>query len=373
MRVLLSSWHGSRVNKNPLDPGSAHHCGGAELQVLYLAEALSREADVAYANLGNPTRQVTGVQAFARPRVGDTASLILEYKGLLREAVSCFRPHILLTYLIHPAGDIASYVLRDHPHRARMSVGTLCGSWEWQVIMRDGGCDLPHASTWLGHALGHNDFFFARSRALCRAIAPRTQACVSRLRPIVASPYARAAVAPVDRLICFARLAPPKRVDLVISAFAACVRDGSIPRTSSLLVIGSGPLDPALRALASEHGRDLGVEFRAGVAHHELSVLLGVARVAVHASAGEGYGTAPLESLAAGVPTVVAGYDAIEEEFASEHLLFSCPLDAIGIADGIRRAWHAERQPSIRIARLHAPARVARIAMRQFRLAWRPL
>jgi glycosyltransferase involved in cell wall biosynthesis len=95
-----------------------------------------------------------------------------------------------------------------------------------------------------------------------------------------------------------ARLAPPKRPDLLVGAFAG------LPRDAVLVVAGGGPLLETLRPLAVHHG----VEDRVMLLGERTDVgrLLSAADVFCLASDSEGMPVAVLEAMAAGVPVVAS-------------------------------------------------------------------
>jgi glycosyltransferase involved in cell wall biosynthesis len=95
--------------------------------------------------------------------------------------------------------------------------------------------------------------------------------------------------------LCVARLLAYKHVDAVIEAF----RD---LRSERLVVVGSGPEEPKLRALACPN-----VEFLASVSDDELRWLYAHAQ-AVIAASYEDFGLTPIEAAAFGVPTIALRY-----------------------------------------------------------------
>jgi glycosyltransferase involved in cell wall biosynthesis len=105
-------------------------------------------------------------------------------------------------------------------------------------------------------------------------------------------------------IVVVGRLVPYKRVDVVVSAVAALA---DLHPKLRLAVVGQGPEQPALAALAARLGVGDRVDFHGFVPQHE-EVLALVARstALVSASEIEGFGINVLEAMALGVPFVVA-------------------------------------------------------------------
>lgn len=373
LRILLTSWPGTYANKNPLDIASLPSRGGAEIQLLHLARALSTRATVAYANLGELTAPVPDIIPFVAPRPDNALDLIDAYRDLVLAAVDELRPHVVLSYLLYPAGDVVAKLMRSDPCHNAISIGSICGSWEWLATLRTGRSPLPGSQAWLGHALRANDFFLARSRALACALAEHSDARIMRLRPIVEGFVGAAKPTSSELVLCFSRLAPPKRIDLVIAGFAESVNTGAIPVSSSLLIVGNGPLASELEDLAGTYrARGVSIDMKPGESAEGIFELLRRARVAIHASELEGYGTAPLECLATGTPTVLAGYDDIAADFRNERLLFPCALDSSSIAAALRDGWFAKPMRSERVIRMHDSDRIGETAFRLLQRVSRP-
>lgn len=105
----------------------------------------------------------------------------------------------------------------------------------------------------------------------------------------------------VDRLVVLGRLAPHKRVDLVIRAVAALqeVRPGL-----HVDIVGKGPDRERLEQLVADLDVEKHVTFRGFVTEDEKGLLLAHARLHVCASDVEGWGQVVCEAAAYGVPTV---------------------------------------------------------------------
>jgi glycosyltransferase involved in cell wall biosynthesis len=124
--------------------------------------------------------------------------------------------------------------------------------------------------------------------------------------------------------LCVSRLLPYKNVDAVVEAFRSL--------GTQLVIVGTGPAERALRAVAPAHVRFLGP-----VADAELRWLYGRAEGLVAASY-EDYGLTPLEAAAMGTPAVVLRWggflDTVVEGETGTY--FDEPEPAL-IAEAVRR------------------------------------
>ncbi|MFQ5518064.1 MAG: glycosyltransferase, partial [Acidimicrobiia bacterium] len=104
-----------------------------------------------------------------------------------------------------------------------------------------------------------------------------------------------------SRLVTVGKLRPLKRHDLLLRALA--VLAPSRPEVH-LEIIGSGPLDTSLRALADELGIADKVTFWGRLPREEVADRLRSADVYVHAADRETFGVAIVEALFTGLPVV---------------------------------------------------------------------
>jgi glycosyltransferase involved in cell wall biosynthesis len=116
--------------------------------------------------------------------------------------------------------------------------------------------------------------------------------------------------APVKRIVMVARLAPPKRGDLLIRAFASA----ALP-DCELVVAGEGPRQSSLQALAASlaPGR---VRFAGAVT--DVPALLASAQIFALASDHEGFPISILEAMRAGLPTIASDLPGIREQFEGD-------------------------------------------------------
>ena len=101
------------------------------------------------------------------------------------------------------------------------------------------------------------------------------------------------------RLLCVARLAPEKGIDLLLRAFISVI---AVYPNARLTILGTGPQDAALRRLASQLGLEAAVDF-AGF-HNDLASFYAQSTLFVLPSRHEGMPNALLEAAAAGLPLV---------------------------------------------------------------------
>lgn len=113
-------------------------------------------------------------------------------------------------------------------------------------------------------------------------------------------------------VVTASRLGKEKSVDLVLRAFALVAKR----REASLLVVGGGPEETALRQTAAELGIEAHTIFTGLLAHRQALECVAAADVFLFASQTETQGLVVLEAMAAGVPVVA--------------------VDAGGVADTVR-------------------------------------
>lgn len=116
------------------------------------------------------------------------------------------------------------------------------------------------------------------------------------------SPLLRTAKEPVPTFIYVGRLAPSKRVDDIIAAFAAYER---VAGTAKLWLVGEGPDQTRLQRQVSRLGITADVEFLGRIPREEKHCRMARAHLLLMASAREGWGLVVTEANACGTPAVV--------------------------------------------------------------------
>jgi phosphatidylinositol alpha 1,6-mannosyltransferase len=173
---------------------------------------------------------------------------------------------------------------------------------------------------WLTRFHRRSDLVFAPSAVACRALESMGVPgpivwgrCVdtSVFHPMRRSDEVRSTHGFRDHvtLLCVARLAREKSVDLVIAAYLRAI--ATLPRDRTrLVIVGDGPLETALRAQAAQglaaqgarpdHIRFLGARDR----DRELPAIYASADAFVFASTTETLGLVVLEAMASGLPII---------------------------------------------------------------------
>jgi len=128
------------------------------------------------------------------------------------------------------------------------------------------------------------------------------------------------------------RLAPIKRVDLLLRAFARANSEGQPPH---LLIVGDGEIRPALERLA----RELGVESRVHFMGYRRDVanIAAATDAAVLSSENEGTPVSLIEAAAAGHPAVATAVGGVPEVVSTETGILVQPDDEEALARGMSR------------------------------------
>lgn len=145
----------------------------------------------------------------------------------------------------------------------------------------------------------------------------------------------RSLAAPDETLALYAgRLSSEKRVDLLPSMLAR------LPRSTRLVLAGSGAAEGALRRAARRDGVEDRLRFVGHIGDRvELATLMATSDVFVHPSPHEPFGLAPLEALASGCRVVAPATGGTGETLVGrDGAVLVAPGDAGALAEGVLRA-----------------------------------
>jgi glycosyltransferase involved in cell wall biosynthesis len=158
---------------------------------------------------------------------------------------------------------------------------------------------------------------------------------LKRFAPSAKKPAAGRAVV----LLHLGRLAPRKRVDLLLEGFQLLRRR---ERDVLLRVIGSIPYATGYQALLRDPRLMEGVEYRSHVPWDEALAALAQADVVVQPSENENLGTAVAEAQACGLPVVVGPTNGTQDYLDTRELAFQA-YEPEAVADAMARAVRAVR------------------------------
>ncbi len=128
----------------------------------------------------------------------------------------------------------------------------------------------------------------------------------------------------VDFIFC-GRFTQEKHPDFALRVASAVA--GRLGRTVSVLMVGSGPMDDEVRALAAQLP-GLRVEFPGFAKQHELPAHYARCAVSLFPTAGDAWGVVANESCASGVPVVVTPHAGVAGELVVDGVSgFVRPLD----------------------------------------------
>lgn len=204
------------------------------------------------------------------------------------------RPALLHTHLVH--GDVYGQ-LAGTIARVPVRFSTKHGFNEFREGRTFALADRAVAS--LAHA------HIAVSRGLARYLAETEGFAQDGFEIVHYGIAARDSVTPYEgtpRLVTAGRLIPIKGHILLFRAFAAALKE--LPELE-LHIAGRGPMEPALRALASELGLERRIHFLGQVV--PIQQALEGASIVVVPSLGEGFGMVALEAMERARPVIAAG------------------------------------------------------------------
>jgi glycosyltransferase involved in cell wall biosynthesis len=135
--------------------------------------------------------------------------------------------------------------------------------------------------------------------------------------------------APVPTVVCVGRLAPVKRQDALI---AAAVEARTRVPDLRLVLVGDGPLRPALEALVTRLGARDWIQMPGRLEHEALVALYQQAWVVASASLAEGWGLTLTEAAACGTPAVATDINGHRSSVVDGVTGVLAPLDRLGDA-----------------------------------------
>jgi glycosyltransferase involved in cell wall biosynthesis len=324
------------------------HRGGAELQVVHLAQALRlRDWDVAVFALE------TG------PMADDLRAAAIAVHPFRPAPLLRFRPHILHAHLFH--ANLAARLSRLFlPVPVVIStIHSLAETSRRSTAIRHRDAlyhltdSLADANVFVSHAAADRHRL-ARSRVIPNGVD------TERFRPDpIRRARARAALGLSGEFAWLAagRLMWKKNYPLTLEAMAQ-------ERNAILLIAGEGPDEARLRELAPPNVRFLGPR-------SDLPELMNAADAFVLSSSVEGLPLVLLEAAASGLPCVATAVGGVPEAMVAERTGFLVPpSDPAALASAMSRLATADRAAMSRAAREFA---VSRFDMRAVASHWERL
>lgn len=309
--------------------------GGAQSHVADLLRALRGQADVTLLAGGDgPLFDLARDLGIPAIRLAELDNALSPFKAVaalreLRRALREARPDIL------------------HTHSAKASaLGRIAGKLLGiPVVYTVHGFAFKPAAPWKQRTIARMvEWLLAplTSHVICVAEAERAMA---RQLPIradrisvipngIADVTERARAQPGDalrRVVTVMRLAPPKRPDVLIRAFAAA----QLP-DSELVIAGDGPQRASLERLAGQlaPGR---VRFAGSI--DNIPALLASAQLFLLASDHEGFPISILEAMRAGLPVIASDLPGIREQLGEGRCgVLVSDNDPAAFADALRQA-----------------------------------
>lgn len=322
---------------------------GAEGQLTALLTRLDRtrfEPHLVCLTRGGPHASSLEAAGVPYEIIGKTSKLDLRPLGRLYRHLRRFRPHVLHTWMFtanafgRAAGILARVPVRIASERAVDTWKTWPYHLADRVLAPWTHCIVANCEAVRKFVEHHVPLDAARLCVIPNGVDTR------RFLPREHGP-----ADPVT-FCAIGRLAPQKRMDLVLKALAGLGQHGVRAR---LLILGEGPLAGELHALAESLGVAPRVEWRGAV--DDVTAALLESDVFVLASDWEGMPNVALEAMASGLPVVATAVDgSVELVKDCETGLLTRPGDAAGLAAAMERcATSAElRQRLGRTGRMRA-------------------
>lgn len=287
--------------------------GGAQTHVLELCQSLRHAVRLSVLIGGNDARQsplaqslqTLGVQVHGVPQLGNSLNLWRVWRAM-QAVVAILR-------------DKPPDVLHAHSAVAGV-ISRLAGHWQhWPVVYTVHGFGFKPQSPWRirwSAWLAEHMLAAWTTRMVCvshheRSLAsdlPLPQERIDVIpNSLQDSPWRAQADAEPAQVMMVARLAAPKRPDLLLQALALLARQGVCPPTQ---ILGDGPLRAPLEAMRERTGLHH-VQFRGDV--QQVPERLAQCQVLVLLSDHEGMPITLIEGMRAGLPIVASKLPGIEE------------------------------------------------------------
>lgn len=199
------------------------------------------------------------------------------------------------------------HLITDRIHFVPLLV-TLHGEWEPRLDELVG--KTLRAANWV---VGCSKVILERARRLVPEIEPRSSVIHNCLDLPTVMPEPLPISKP--RVVCLARLAPEKGIDLAVTAFASIVK--RFPK-ARLIIAGDGPEKPALERMAAELGLYNLVHFAGWIAPANVPDLLNTATIVLIPSRQESFGLVALEAALMARPVVATNVGGLPEVVAHQ-------------------------------------------------------
>lgn len=244
----------------------------------------------------------------------------------------------------HYGGDVGVCIARALRGGAgRHEVGLVARGgyhWSWFVAREQGADSQVFAqSRFLESELVHAaDVVIGTTQRMLDDLALMHSAPAGKLRlvPNYIQPPSRAAGSDAREpgfILSAGRLHPQKRFDLLMRAAAAL--PATVRERARVLILGQGPEETALRALANS--LPVRIEIRPRVPHGELMGLMARCAVYAQCSAYEGHPKTIIEALGAGCAVLVTDGPGVSEAVESGMTGLIARGDAASVARGLER------------------------------------
>lgn len=254
----------------------------------------------------------------------------------VRTMLSRFRPDVVLGFWVHPDGGTAVRIGR----RCRVPAIVMAGGSDVLVLGRS-----PIRRRAIAEVLRRADAVVSVSGHLKRAIEElgvpghRVHVVDNGVDPNVFFPEDRATArrrlgldVAAPMLLWVGRMVPVKGLDVLLDGFAA---SGPVPSSSTLCLVGDGPLREDLVRRAAGLGIASRVRFVGNVTHDALGDWFRAADVTVLPSLSEGSPNVLLESIACGTPFIASAVGGVPEIADTELDVLVPPGDVAALASAI--------------------------------------